>query len=96
MKWRYVTVSLVTGGLLFTCSAYAADPQASETTKANQANAAEQRSPARIEAAPGGGDMITAGPALQYVTHGRVGPDGRLITECTRSSAANTTSARGQ
>lgn len=96
MKWRCVTVSLVTGSLLFTCSAYAADPQASETTKANQASTAEQRAPARIEAAPGGGDMITAGPAQQYVTHGRVDPDGRLTTECTRSSTANSTSARGQ
>jgi hypothetical protein len=51
--------------------------------------ATTQPTPAvRVEAAPGGGDMVTVGPETQYETHAQVQRDGRLTTRCRRQGPA--------
>ena len=39
-----------------------------------------------IQAAPGGGDMITVSPDRYYVTRAHIGPDGRVTTRCERGT----------
>ena len=97
MSWRRLAVELVVGSLLIAGLARAVEAPSHEAGAAtNTPNPSAQHPPARVQAAPRGGDMIVAPPALQYVTHGRVGSDGRVTTECTRNGAPTSAPTRGQ
>ncbi len=53
-----------------------------DTRSAEDALPAEQGREGKVEAAPGGGDMIILGPESRYVTHGSLDRQGRLKVGC--------------
>ena len=76
---RLVLIALVAGTLLLTNAAGALEPD-SKPIPPTPAS----RQPIRIEAAPGGGEMITVAPGNRYVTRGQVQADGTVRVGCGR------------
>ena len=75
-----IRLVLVTSTLLLVNAARADDhDNPSAHTATTQPTAGD-----RVEAAPGGGDMVTVGPETQYETRGQVQRNGQLTTRCER------------
>jgi hypothetical protein len=91
--WRS-GAALVIGALVLLNEARAIEPTAN--VRVNDSRS--QTSPAveRIEAAPGGGDMMTLAPNRQYVTRAQVDSRGHLSTQCGRDGTVQRSAERKQ
>jgi hypothetical protein len=91
--WR-CGAAVIIGALVLLNEAQATEPAAD--VRANDSRSRTSPAVERIEAAPGGGEMMTLAPDRQYVTRAQVDAHGHLSTQCSRDGAVQRSARREQ